>query len=293
MQINLAKIGMRNFKTALSVFLCIVTLKLFNITSPFYACIAAVISMQSSIFDSFNVGKHRMLGTFIGALIGLLFALIKPGNPFLCGIGIILVIYICNFISKKKSTTIACIVFIAIMTNLMDKDPVTYSINRLFETLVGIIISVLVNYFVFPPKYLDDLNDIKNDVTMYVFEMLKNTICSNTPLDLDTLEKKISTFNKNLDSYCLEMNYVKRNEKEVEDLNHFLKLYQNIFGHLCVINSIDCSCALTSDNQTKIENLYDIKLDKTNYENTDKAIVYNYHISELLKTLNILKNKTK
>ncbi|MCY6957504.1 FUSC family protein [Clostridium brassicae] len=291
MQINIEKIGMRNFKTALSVFLCIIILKLFSVNYPFYACIAAVISMQSSMFDSFNVGKHRMIGTFIGALMGLVFALIQPGNALLCSLGIILIIYICNFISKKKSTTIACIVFLAIMTNLMDRAPLTYSINRLLETFLGIIISVLVNYFVFPPKHLDDLNEMKEDIIITTSKMLKNKIYDNISLNLYDLRKKIFLFDKHLDSYCLEVNYLKNNEVAIKNLNSALKLCQNIYSHLYTINSINSPCNLNLNNQLQLENLYNIKIKNTCYNNTDETIVYNYHINELVKILKTLKNK--
>jgi len=69
------KIRMRNLKTALSVFLCIVILRFFNINYPFYACIAAVICMQSSIFDSFTTGKNKAITigciVFLGIMINL------------------------------------------------------------------------------------------------------------------------------------------------------------------------------------------------------------------------------
>ena len=140
------KIGMRNIKTAISVFLCVIILRAFHNTSPFYACIAAVITMQSAVQDSFTTGKNRMVGTIIGAIWGLIFALISPSNIFLTGIGIIFVIYSLNILNRKKSISIACIVFIAIMTNLKDATPLIYSLSRVLETFLGIFVSVLVNY---------------------------------------------------------------------------------------------------------------------------------------------------
>ena len=56
------KIGMRNVKTPLAVFLCVVIFQILNMGSSFYAAIAAIISMQSSVLDSFKTGKNRMLG---------------------------------------------------------------------------------------------------------------------------------------------------------------------------------------------------------------------------------------
>lgn len=145
------RIGMRNIKTALSVVLCIIILRLFKVESPFFACIAAIITMQNKINISFKTGLNRMIGTIIGACFGILFTLLSPQNIFLIGFGIIMVIYITNILNKKDSASIACIVFLAIMLNITGS-PVQYSLLRVFETFVGIIVAVGINYLVFPPE---------------------------------------------------------------------------------------------------------------------------------------------
>ncbi len=121
---------MRNIKTALAVTISILISEFFKLDSPFYAAIAAVISMQNSVTGSYKAGKNRMLGTITGALIGLTFSSISPNNPFLCGLGIIIIIYICNLLKWDKSISIACIVFTGIMINLTNKTPLYYSIHR-------------------------------------------------------------------------------------------------------------------------------------------------------------------
>ena len=146
------QIGMRNIKTALAVTISIIIANLMKLQSPFYTAIAAIISMQSSVKASFKAGRNRMYGTILGAAIGYIFALIYPGNAFLCGAGIIIIIYLCNTFKWNQSASIACIVFLAIMINLNGKDPLLYSIYRTVDTFIGIIIAVLINYFIVPPK---------------------------------------------------------------------------------------------------------------------------------------------
>ncbi|MCY6483336.1 aromatic acid exporter family protein [Clostridium aestuarii] len=284
------KIGMRNLKTSLSVFLCIIILRILNFKYPFYACIAAVICMQSSVFNSFTIGKNRMIGTFIGAVIGFLFALIQPRNVFLCGIGIIVVIYICTSLGRKKSVTIACIVFLAIMTNLIDKTPFIYSIHRLFETFVGIIIAVLVNYFVFPPKYLDNLNTLRKEIIDNIFKLTKEKIYNNSNIDLLTLNKKISNYESLVNSFYEEITYKQNKLCEIDDFKVFLTLSKKAFNHLSIIKALDINCNLTKSNLTNIASIYNIELKQSSYTTTDSTIVYNYHINELVKILDTLKS---
>jgi uncharacterized membrane protein YgaE (UPF0421/DUF939 family) len=152
MRIEIKKLGMRNIKTAIAVVISILISSGLKMESPFYAAIASIISMQSSVKNSYKTGRNRMLGTLVGALVGYLCALISPGNPFLTGIGIVCVIYLCNLLNWQESSSIAGVVFCAIMLNLKGNSPIIYSINRIIDTFVGIIVAIIVNYFIMPPK---------------------------------------------------------------------------------------------------------------------------------------------
>ncbi len=152
MNLQIKKPGMRNIKTAIAVIISILISNAVGIESPFYAAIASIISMQSSVESSFKTGRNRMLGTLVGAFVGYLCALIAPGNPFLTGIGIVCVIYVCYLLSWKESASIAGVVFCAIMLNLKGGSPIKYSTNRITETFIGIIVAIAVNYYIAPPE---------------------------------------------------------------------------------------------------------------------------------------------
>lgn len=139
------KIGLRNMKTALAVSLCILLFQLLNRPYPFYACIAAVICMQRSVEHSFRVGRDRMLGTVLGGLVGLgIYLLIGP-SWYATGIGVIIVIALCNRFGKQASVSISCIVLIAILTNLKEVTAVAYAANRVLDTLIGIVMAIGIN----------------------------------------------------------------------------------------------------------------------------------------------------
>ncbi|MCT4661334.1 MAG: aromatic acid exporter family protein [Tissierellales bacterium] len=150
------KIGMRNIKTAVSVALCIALYQLLKRPYPFYACIAAVICMRNTHVDTIKVGKDRMIGTMTGGFIGYIFYRFISYSSIGIGIGISLVIYTLNLMKKQASVAIACIVFIAVMTNLKGQLPHVYAINRVLDTFIGIIIAAIIN------NYLDKLPFLRN-----------------------------------------------------------------------------------------------------------------------------------
>ena len=142
------KVGGRNIKTAISVFICISIFQLLNSPYPFYVCIAAVICMQKSVHNSFVIGKNRMIGTVIGGFIGYILFVSMGNSALVCGLGIILVIYSCNLFNQDGSVAISCIVFIAIMTNLKGIPAHIYAVNRVIDTFIGILVSIFINRFI-------------------------------------------------------------------------------------------------------------------------------------------------
>lgn len=67
------------------------------------------------------------------------------------GIGVSLSIYICTFLKKPESVIVSCIVIIGIMINYASHS-YTYAINRSIDTALGIVIAILVNKYINPPK---------------------------------------------------------------------------------------------------------------------------------------------
>lgn len=159
---KLPKIGLRTIKSALAVFLCLVLLP----HEPFFACLTAVICLQDTVANSIHMAIDRGGGTILGGTIGLLFLYIcrfviyninneitsKLIIYIVISLGIIVVIYICNVLKRQGAINVSCIVFLAVTTAHAYDSPLYYAANRAFETIMGIIISILVNAFITPPS---------------------------------------------------------------------------------------------------------------------------------------------
>ena len=153
------KVGSRNLKTALAVFICMILFELVGNKNPLYACIAAVICMKDTVESTFSMGKNRLIGTLLGGLIGVLFiflvdnfTLLNSIKSIVTAIGVIIAIYLCNIIKKPGAVTICCIVFIGIMINYDGASSYIYAIGRSLDTSIGIIIAIFINKYINPPN---------------------------------------------------------------------------------------------------------------------------------------------
>jgi uncharacterized membrane protein YgaE (UPF0421/DUF939 family) len=288
------KIGMRNIKTAISVFLCIIILRLFNNHDPFYACIAAVITMQSTVHNSFTTGKNRMIGTVIGAIGGLAFSLISPNNVYLTSIGIVLVIYSLNLLNRKNSIIIACVVFLAIMINLKHGSPLLYSSSRVVETFVGIFVSVLINFLIFHPKFIDNLHKDGKILIDNIFIISKDVFNFHKNTNLSSLNVQITKLEKSLDSYLSEIQSANAENHHIIKINKVLDASETAYNHLVVINSLTTTafpsnCFFNEINCIKLNELFNENKTSISYPSNDINIVFNYHVENLIKTLTTLR----
>lgn len=285
---------MRNIKTAISVFLCIIILRSFSNTFPFYACIAAVITMQNAVHHSFTIGKNRMIGTIIGAIWGLIFSLISPNNIFLTSIGIVFVIYSLNVFKRKNSISIACVVFLAIMINLKEGSPLVYSCNRVIETFVGIVVSVLVNYIIFYPNYLEILHKDGKILANNIFEISKEIFNFNTDINISNLNIQISILEKSLDSYLNEIQSANALDQHILKIYKVIEASKTAYNHLTLLGSLilthsPYNCHLSQSNSVRINELFDYPIHSLPYIINDINIVFNFHVENLIETLTILR----
>ena len=170
------KIGHRTLKTGIAVTLSLIVSNLLKIDSPVYAVIAAILVMQPSVSDSWKRGLDRLLGTIMGAIIGIGFINISPGNPILAGLGTIILIVIMNKFNWTEAITIGTVVFISIF--ISDRtDYINYAYHRTLDTSIGIIIAVIVNYIIYPPDYyekvMEDTEKNFTDVLKYSIRCLE------------------------------------------------------------------------------------------------------------------------
>lgn len=149
---------MRNIKTAISIMICYLLASYVFHVNPFFACAAALISMQGSIDDSVKAAVARMFGTVMGGLLGIAvyFLDLKLFNhinlTFLTvGIGSVMIVFVMNLFRRSGAISTAMFVFFAVMFTVEDS-VLLYAVERIFQTFIGIIVALLVNRLIVPPK---------------------------------------------------------------------------------------------------------------------------------------------
>lgn len=145
-------IGMRMFKTALSVTLCLLLAWLISYPPPIYACVAAVIVTRETVGRSLRMGVGRVLATLIGGAVAIAFLFLNVGVSSwleipLVGAGVLLALYVCLLFKAPEAAALAAVTMLIIVLG-HPEDKYIFALTRMGETVAGICVSLTVNRFI-------------------------------------------------------------------------------------------------------------------------------------------------
>ena len=152
---NPLHIGMRNIKTALAATICAVIYFIFD-QNPTFACIGAIFGMGGDMGSSKLSGGNRFFGTVIGGFIGMLLfrvyiEFVPQGgyHPLLLVmlfVGVVLLILTSTAFHWAGAIQPGGVVLCIILFNTPVDTYISYSLNRMLDTGIGVAIALLINY---------------------------------------------------------------------------------------------------------------------------------------------------
>lgn len=147
-------IGMRNIKTAIAATLCALLYLPFD-RNPTFACIGAIFGTGNDMGNSWLNGGNRLFGTIIGGFLGMglfrLYIIFHPDgqmHPLILlfvFVGVILLIQASLFFKWPGAIQPGGVVLAIILFNTPVDTYVSYSLNRMLDTGIGVVIALLIN----------------------------------------------------------------------------------------------------------------------------------------------------
>lgn len=284
------KIGMRTVKTGIAVSLCTL-LAQYLVENPMFAGVGCVASVQDTVKGSLKLGFNRVKGTIIGGLVGFLCVLINPGNPILAGLGIMTTIYSCTALRINSGIIVSSVTFLAIHLGIIDSNPAYYSVQKVIDTSVGVVIGVIINYVLARPDYLELTHKSLKNARRIVEECVKSGILNNGDFDRERLRKKIDKLDTIYSKLFDEIKY-SRIQVDIEMIENEILLYKSINHHIKSIQLLEEELFINNENYLKIKEMYNIDILNIRLDN-EKSTVFNYHLSKILEeidTIDTLKN---
>ncbi|MEI5992020.1 hypothetical protein A5881_003560 [Enterococcus termitis] len=187
MEVGPFRLGMRTFKTALAVMLCIILFKVFDRGAPMIAALAAVFSLRQDLTTSLTFGKSRILGNTLGGGLAIIYFLVKDlfSNDFLVELFLLpflvmVVIVISDGMNNNSGIISAIATLLLISLSIPQGESFYFALSRVIDTFIGTFIGIGLNFF-FKPKPIEEKHEIEEDLA----ELAKKE------QELEELKKKV------------------------------------------------------------------------------------------------------
>ncbi len=170
-------LGPRVVKTGMAVTLALYICALFDLEPAIFAGVAAIFTVQPSIYRTWKHVLDQVITNTMGAAIALFVIYFIGNEPIIIGIVMIFVILISLKLKMESTISLTLVTILAVM-GAPSHEGLLYAANRFLIILVGIASAFIVNISIYPPKYKKNFID-KSETVFQNMSLLLRTAISN------------------------------------------------------------------------------------------------------------------
>lgn len=280
-------IGRRTLKTALAVILSMVLVSFYGATTSkmLFAMLGAMGAMENSFFKSVEACLTQIVGMVLGAVIGVLLLLL-PIHMLICvGIGIIFIITLYNVLQIRFSPVLPCMILVTLCTT-PDIQPFLYAIGRLWDTVIGLGVGMLINVLVLPYdnslKIRRTIEYLEKEVLAFLEDMFDG---ANEYPDTVKMTKTIDDMGCQLGIYSKQWLPFKekQNHKRLEVFRKCQGKARQLLAQMEVLCQMGTPGRLSEENRKRLKDCGAYIKDKRILdEETEPDVITNYHVSQIL-----------
>jgi len=293
-------VGMRILKTGIAVMISAALGMTPLIVSPFFTIVSTVLAMQNTVKNSLDTGKTRILGTILGASLGFIFATIyvylpvpSYAQPLLLGLAIMISISLGNRFNLGAGLGITMTVLVSIIVGeeAGDLDLMAATIYRTTDTIIGIVVSFGVNYFIKPPNYFGDLLEEIGQIEAITLGALRSVLIQQ-PFKLDDLQKEIARLDKTYTQISADRKFHK-NPVPASQVKAAVDACHEIYFHVKSIAKLEKeNPSMTLIDERDAIEIYRVFYMEQDIDLEDVDSIFEYHLYQVLSQIKVLHGVT-
>lgn len=287
-------VGLRTFKTGLAVTLALVAAGLRDAASPVFAALGALGAMSRTLHDSWRVCVTQFVGILIGCLLAYGSVSLLPfySSPGAIGLGLIVIIALCNFLRLDYAISLSCIVFVSICLN--GENVLEYAVNRFADTATGLAVAYAVNALIKP---YNNRGAILNEIDSFMKEvapLIRDRVCAERYPNPEPLREYLHRIDEELAIYE-QQSFPLKKERKGDAV--YLRGCQHLMVRM--VQEFDALCVMDVPGTPSLDNLQrlaarGIEVPTPKREGRDvHSRVMNYHLSNFLDAYTYLEEMRK
>lgn len=280
-------LGLRTVKTAVAAVIAMVLVGIYgaNEANVFFAIMGAMVAMEPTFKASLEACLTQIIGVLFGALVGLVLLALKLPPLVTMGIGIVLVIVLYNGLRIRFSPTLACFIVVTLCID-PGLHPVVYALERVWDTAIGLGVGMLINMLVFPYDNSRHIRTLVRNLEHGVVAFLEDLFDGDAHLpqagemvkQIDELDRQLMLFSNQ--KLVLSL---RRQKQQLESFRKCEGMARELVARLEVLSRMDQPGQLDAENRQALTDLgAQICQQPDLQERTEKDIVMNYHIRQIL-----------
>ncbi len=289
-------LGIRIVKTALATTVSVMIADFLNLDSVYLAGIAAIISMTSSVSNSYTNSINRIVSTIMGAAMAIFFYKIGFVNYITLALGIILLTNILNYMNWKPAISLALIVFLIIsvhFNHIENFNIIHYSANRILCTAIGLAVGFLVNYSILPPSRVQIIVKLYTSSMEKIDAILLNLLGDGGQVNIEALIDDIGKLNEELRILQADSKIIENKDIKLSSLKKFLSQILSSLGILYQFSSHQVVPNISEENQAKLEDYFGKPVEVKEVDTDDDfEIAYNFYLGQLLDSMEALNDES-
>jgi uncharacterized membrane protein YgaE (UPF0421/DUF939 family) len=290
MKLNWSKvrIGLRTIKTAAAVVLSMILVNSYGFSTSklIFAMLGAMAAVQPTFKESLESCLTQIVGVLFGALMGVLL-LRMPIHPLMAaGIGIVLVIMLYNVLQIRFSPSLACLIVVTICTG-QDIEPLTYSLERIWDTAIGLSVGMFINTLIFPYDNSRQIRSTMDTLDRELIDFLEDMFDGDDHMpDAEKMILTIEDMERQLEIFSNQKLFLHLRTQQ-RKLNMFRNCEgkaRELLSRLIVLSRVEKPGILSEESRQLLRDCgAEIRDNRTLTNPTELDIVTNYHIRKILQ----------
>ncbi len=129
-----------------------------------WAVVSAVIAMQMNVAESFLIGVNRIIGTLLGACLGIALLLFLPKTPHGLAVGVLVIVvpfgYLTRYGPKWSAASIAASIVLLSGASVVGEghgEAIFFGLARVGEIIIGVCSAFVISLLLWPVRLVDTL----------------------------------------------------------------------------------------------------------------------------------------
>ncbi len=148
------RVARRASKVALAATIATLIAELLELPVPWFATISAIVAVEVTLRVSVRAARNAVVGAVVGALVGLALATVAKDQVWAVGV-VVLVSFVVFGLAKMEQVGRQAALVASVIVLIPSRSDLTtpqFAGVRLLETLIGIVVALVVNATVLPPR---------------------------------------------------------------------------------------------------------------------------------------------